>query len=772
MKTKFLSQKIQKNEWKSPPRDIFSLIEQKYFFLLFISLLSLAGCHQSKKTDLDFNLDFEIVENGMPKGWVIYPQPGYSVSLDSKNVKSGKYSIAIEYTGNSTIGNSIGLRIPDNYDGSKITLSGYMKTKNVTDGYAGLILTLYPSFTSDTIAVTGTSDWKKYELTVELNPASTKYIMVMGILDGKGKMWLDDLQVTIDGVDIKDAKIYEKKPLPAELDKAFPFGSNIIIQLSKNPDSKEDKSLISNLDLLGKLWGFLKYHHPEVGKGNYNWDNELFRILPEYLKSNGPVQRDEILLRWIEKYGDIPECTTCKETSVDAVLKPDLSWVDHFNMSSVLKNKINEIYKNRHQGDHFYIGKRVSPVFSNEKPYSNFPYPDTGIRMLALYRYWNMVHYFFPSKHLTDKNWNDVLKEYITKFILAETTLEYQLAILQLTGEINDSHAFLRGADKIDALRGGWQAPFGVRFIENKLVVTDYYKPELKDSAGLHAGDIITHINGKKIETIIDSMRTYYPASNEAARMRDLVNDLVRSKNMTILVDYISSDQIKQKELTLHKRNSLNMNKKDNSMFSYQILSDNILVTKEQIGYIVLNTIKNSNDIDVIKKSSINAKGIIIDIRNYPSMDLGNLVSCYFSENKLFMKVTTVNINNPGEITFGAPFETPKSENPYQGKLVVIVNEITQSAAEGLAMAFQARDNTTFIGSPTAGAHGNISEIVLPGGLKTWFSGVGVYFPDGREIQRAGLIPDIEVKPTIQGIREGRDELLEKAIEIIKQGSK
>ncbi|WP_206367765.1 hypothetical protein [Sphingobacterium chungjuense] len=47
-------------------------------------------------------------------------------------------------------------------------------------------------------------------------------------------------------------------------------------------------------------------------------------------------------------------------------------------------------------------------------------------------------------------------------------------------------------------------------------------------------------------------------------------------------------------------------------------------------------------------------------------------------------------------------------------------------------------------------------------------SGIGVYYPDGTETQRVGVAPDIEVKPTIDGIKAGRDELLEKAIELIK----
>jgi len=84
-------------------------------------------------------------------------------------------------------------------------------------------------------------------------------------------------------------------------------------------------------------------------------------------------------------------------------------------------------------------------------------------------------------------------------------------------------------------------------------------------------------------------------------------------------------------------------------------------------------------------------------------------------------------------------------------------------------MAFRAGDHSVVIGSQTAGADGNVSEIILPGGIKTMISGIGVYYPDGTETQRVGIVPDIEIKPTIQGIREGRDELLEKAIEVIKQ---
>src|SRR5690606_31049474 len=100
-----------------------------------------------------------------------------------------------------------------------------------------------------------------------------------------------------------------------------------------------------------------------------------------------------------------------------------------------------------------------------------------------------------------------------------------------------------------------------------------------------------------------------------------------------------------------------------------------------------------------------------------------------------------------------------------------LVNEFSVSQSEYTAMAFRAGKNTTIMGSTTAGADGNVSEIWLPGGLRTMISGIGVYYPDGTETQRVGIIPDIEVKPTIDGIRNGRDEPLEKAIEFISSAA-
>jgi C-terminal processing protease CtpA/Prc len=79
-------------------------------------------------------------------------------------------------------------------------------------------------------------------------------------------------------------------------------------------------------------------------------------------------------------------------------------------------------------------------------------------------------------------------------------------------------------------------------------------------------------------------------------------------------------------------------------------------------------------------------------------------------------------------------------------------------------MAFRAAPNAVVVGSTTAGADGNVSPIPLPGGLRSAISGIGVFYPDKKPTQRIGIVADIEARPTVQGIRDGRDEVLEAAI--------
>jgi hypothetical protein len=71
------------------------------------------------------------------------------------------------------------------------------------------------------------------------------------------------------------------------------------------------------------------------------------------------------------------------------------------------------------------------------------------------------------------------------------------------------------------------------------------------------------------------------------------------------------------------------------------------------------------------------------------------------------------------------------------------------------------------IGSNTAGTNGNVNPFTLPGGYVVVWTGMKVLKHDNSPHHGVGIAPTVPVTPTAKGIAEGRDEVLEKAVEVM-----
>ena len=129
-----------------------------------------------------------------------------------------------------------------------------------------------------------------------------------------------------------------------------------------------------------------------------------------------------------------------------------------------------------------------------------------------------------------------------------------------------------------------------------------------------------------------------------------------------------------------------------------------------------------------------------------------------------FARFTEADLSTPGAFHWANTVTLTPQKPHYSGKVVILVDESSMSQAEYTSMAFRAAHGSIVVGSTTAGADGNVSPFALPGGLRTMISGIGVFYPDKGPTQRVGIVPNVQVKPTLEGIRSGRDEVLEEAV--------
>ncbi|WPU90950.1 S41 family peptidase [Mucilaginibacter sabulilitoris] len=688
----------------------------------------------------------------------------YSYELDSMVKQQGKYAVSITSKNATGDFGSIGINIPYRFNGNEIELRGYIKTENINKGFAGFWLRIDGTLAFNNMQnqnVHGTTDWREYSIKLPYDSDKGTNIAAGALLVGGGKIWFDHVQLLIDGKPIENAIIKKIVLTKAEQDTVFNKSSGIT-------NIKLDAQQLKNLTLLGKVWGFIKYHHPEVAKGNVNMDAELFRVLPAVIKARNNQELSSILEQWIGKFGKIQTCDNCKPDSEDKA-KLALKLGDspeNWGLSKTLIDKLIALNKSNNS-ENYYVDTAPNvgnPIFNHEKGYEFMQYPDAGYRLLSLYRYWNMIQYFSPYKHLIGEDWNKVLPAFIPQFINDADNTAYTLTVLALISSINDTHANIWGYRKeLEDYRGKFAPPFKAKFIEDKLVVTGFYNDTLNVKSKFKLADVITSINGVKVTELIKKFLPITAASNYSTQLRDMPNNyLLRSNNPHF--DFV----IERDGKTLNTSIAGLERKSVNYRLDYDpnTGTSGYYVIDKQIGYLYPAKYYNK-DLPDIKKMFNGTKGIIVDMRCYPSEFMPFTFVPYIkSGNAPFVKFTNGSVTHPGSFT-ETPTLSVDPTNEYKGKVIVIVNEQTQSQAEYTTMAFQSSPNVTVIGSTTAGADGNVSPIILPGGISTMISGIGILYPDGAETQRKGVKIDVKISPTIKGIKAGIDEPLEKAKQLI-----
>jgi hypothetical protein len=705
-----------------------------------------------------------------PSGWGGNTNVG--IVADNQVFHSGKYSARIDRTPSSTPSfYTITQSIPVDFGGKTIEWRGWIKLQSVSDYVA--LWAREDDAHGNTVQfatmqgqnVSGTADWKQYSITMPLDSQTqTQYFGFF--LSGAGTAWVDDLELLVDGVPVAQAP--NRTLTILDTDHQFDNGSNIALK------SLSDVQ-IANLAVLARVWGFLKYHHPAVAAGKHHWDYDLFRMMPQVLSAADQSSALAAMSTWIANMEPVAACSPCATlVRSDLSLSPSMNWLgDTTLLGAGLSQTLQNVYANRRpDASQFFVslvGGASNPSFDHELTYSALRFPDSGYQLLALFRFWNMVQYFYPNREIMTDNpsdtnyWNEVLLDTIPRIALAPDSFTYQQELIRFIAKINDTHANLWTTLAARPPYGTCYLPVDLRFAEGSAFVLRNTELSGGATSGLLPGDLILQLDGANVSDLITQWAPLYADSNQAARLRDMAEYLTRGAcgPSTVMVNRggqsltLNTNRISQSSIDFSQTYS-----HDRPGPAFQMIAPDV-------AYVKISTLKQA-DCAADISAAAGTKGLIIDIRDYPSdFPIYVLGGMLVTQPTPFTWFTNADVANPGAFHWWTLVQLTPLAPHYSGKVVILVDETTQSSAEFHTMAFRAAGGVV-IGSTTAGADGNVSTVPIPGGLSSYISGLGVYYPDQRPTQRVGIVPDIWVTPTVAGLRGGRDELIEAAIRVIR----
>jgi C-terminal processing protease CtpA/Prc len=400
-----------------------------------------------------------------------------------------------------------------------------------------------------------------------------------------------------------------------------------------------------------------------------------------------------------------------------------------------------------------------------ENAYPGMRYPVTAYRILAAYRYWNAIHYFYPYKHLIGEDWGATLPRMVRLVEAAHDSTEFGLALQTMVTYTNDSHSGVRNNTAIMRYVGALPVAVHVQYIGGQPVVIRVGDDSATRASGIAVGDVVMKVDGEDVVARRERTAKFIAHSTPQALDNAVSQSLLWGNDSLAKVTVRGGDN-RERELALPRRQTYFQ------LMRYPRAGPILRLLPGNVGYADLSLLTVPM-VDSMFEMFKNTNGIIFDDRGYPqgtAWAIAPRLSNKPVPAAAFQRPLVMSPDSTQWSTYQFVQSTPAGTKwVYHGKTILLVDERTISQAEHTGLFLEAANKTTIVGSPTMGANGDVTTVALVGGMYASFTGHDVRHADGRQLQRRGLQPDVVVRPTLAGVRAGRDEVLERAMALLKK---
>lgn len=383
----------------------------------------------------------------------------------------------------------------------------------------------------------------------------------------------------------------------------------------------------------------------------------------------------------------------------------------------------------------------------------------TEIRLANIIITWNIFKHSFPYWEDASVSAQKILTAAFTKAIADQTGHDFLNTLKLMCAPLNDGHMFIELSDGSDHSNEA-SAPLILSRIAGKVLVKEVLDSTLNKL--ITRGDIIDSIAHISAAEALSGKERYLSGSSQWKEAKGLVTLLNGPENTAIS---LVLDRKGTKKSLILARNVKGTGYRNGSFTKNPVKRGWV---KPGVFYLNLSTDTISEQ--QYEKELATAKAVIFDLRGYPASDNAfNLIPHLLTQTVNPQTFFTPEIIYPDlqQVTYEKdPTELVPAAPHLKARIYFLVDATAQSASETLLSRMKDFKLATLIGQPTSGTNGSMNVIYLPGHYSVAYTGMLVKNNDGSKHHLKGIIPDIIVNPTVQGISSGRDEILEAALKM------
>jgi len=365
------------------------------------------------------------------------------------------------------------------------------------------------------------------------------------------------------------------------------------------------------------------------------------------------------------------------------------------------------------------------------------------VRQGAVVEVWNVFRHFYPYQESVPIAWDALLDSALVDAEDDATVDDTAATLWRLVRALQDGHGMVGHRDLL--ARG--QLPIRVEMVEGEPVVTGTDDPKQ-----FALGDVIESIDGVALRPRVEALVDRLSGSLQWRKFRASAWEALAGPRDAEVTVGVRRGTRSLATVTRYSAVAPPRPPRPPQVHRFD----------DGVQYVDLTRAHWEDVLPSIADIAA-APGVVFDMRGYPT-DTHRILPHLLGEDEdvSWMQVPRI-IEPDGQICAWEPigWHLRPAEPRVAGEVVFLIDAEAISFAESMLGYVEAHELGTLVGSPTAGANGDIVRVDTLGGFFVVFTGMKVTRHDGSRLHVEGVHPTLAVTPTRAGLAAGRDEVLE-----------